>query len=254
MKYLPLLAFLALNTAAAQAACEAPVAFGSPKFAEQIRKAEYTVIYAGEVISTPAADQAGEASANVSSIIITKDNSPDLLPKGVGPVVMKMRKAKGVRLDKGKPFVIFVNKDKDGYLMKECNHSYPAKGVLFTNIPKDVAAIKAAYPEVSLPPPGPAAPLAASPNVIKGPLPPPGPAPKLKASPPPGTEVKAPEKVPEKLPPPGTPPPLAKSGSPAKPVPGPKGPAPKPTDAPAPKPTDAPTPVSPQPSAAPAKP
>jgi len=141
------LTLLVFEPSLARADCEAPVTFGVEKFGEQLKKSDYRLIFAGEVVNAPAWGEEGEALVSVHNVIVTKDHVPELLPDREGqPPILKLRKSKGVRLDKGRSFLIFARKENNNYVLRECNHSHPVIGHSFGDIAAETAAIRAALP------------------------------------------------------------------------------------------------------------
>jgi len=135
-----------LISAPAMADCEIPVSYGAPNFAEQLRKSDYSLVFAGEVFKSPKVDEDGEVLVTVDRILILEDHSEKFEGAAPGKVaVARLKKSKGVRLEEGKPFVIFANREKNGYVLKECNHSYLARGVTEDRIKPDIRAIHRAY-------------------------------------------------------------------------------------------------------------
>lgn len=135
-----------LHSAPAFAECEIPVSYGAPNFVKQLRNSDYALVFAGEVLKSPKVDEEGEAIVTMERLIVLKHHLEKFEGSAPGKFLfVRLKKNKGVRLEAGKPFIIFANREKDRYVLKECNHSYLARGVAQDRIIPDIRAIHPAY-------------------------------------------------------------------------------------------------------------
>lgn len=139
---------LAPASRAAEACKDQPVPLGQPKFEEQVKKAAYDLVLLAESKTVPAtADKDADAEFLSRGVIYSRGDGRAFVPKSANDqVVVKVKKKKGSQdMAAGKPFALYLKKEKDSWVLAPCSHTHELRSNAMAGVEAEQWYINKAY-------------------------------------------------------------------------------------------------------------